>query len=202
VRRSRNLVALPADVWWAGAVNDPTGYDGMFVPPHQDPRPTGVVHGELATYRQYLTSYRATLVLKCDGLTPAQLATRSVPPSALSLLGLVRHLARVEQFWFRLALQGLREERLYDDGDGGFAEIRAADAAVEDAFGAWREQTRLADEWLDALTDDRLGDAVVFRDGTETSTVRDILVHLVEEYARHAGHADLLRERLDGRAGQ
>jgi uncharacterized damage-inducible protein DinB len=195
-------VALGVAVWWAGAVNAPTGYDGMFVPAHQDPRPTGVPHGELATYRQYLTSYRTTLDLKCDGLAPEQLATRSVPPSALSLLGLVRHLARVEQFWFRLALQGLREERLYDDGDAGFADVRPTDAAVQEAFGTWRAQVALADEWLDGLTDDRLGDAVVFRDGTETSTVRDILVHLVEEYARHAGHADLLRERIDGRAGQ
>jgi uncharacterized damage-inducible protein DinB len=183
-------------------MNAPTGYDGMFVPADQDPRPTDDVHGELATYRQYLTAYRMTLELKCAGLTPAQLATRSVPPSALSLLGLVRHLARVEQFWFRLALQGRREERIYDDGDSGFADVRPTAAAVEDAFGAWREQVKLADEWLDELADDRLGDVVVFRDGTETSTVRDILVHLVEEYARHAGHADLLRECLDGRAGQ
>jgi uncharacterized damage-inducible protein DinB len=196
-------MALDRAVWWAGPVNAPTtGYDGMFVPADQDPRPSGTVHGELATYRQYLTAYRATLQLKCDGLTPEQLATRSVPPSALSLLGLVRHLARVEQFWFRLALQGLREQRIYDDGDSGFADVRPTAAAVEEAFAVWREQAGLADGWLDRLDDGRLGDVVVFRDGTETSTVRDILVHLVEEYARHAGHADLLRERLDGRAGQ
>ncbi|WP_235915343.1 DinB family protein [Puerhibacterium puerhi] len=183
-------------------MNAPTGYGGMFVPADQDPRPTDEVHGELATYRQYLTAYRMTLELKCDGLTPEQLATRSVPPSALSLLGLVRHLARVEQFWFRIALQGLGEERLYDDGDSGFADVRPTDAAVADAFGAWREQVALADAWLDGLAEDRLDDVVVFRDGAETSAVRDILVHMVEEYARHVGHADLLRECLDGRAGQ
>lgn len=158
--------------------------------------------GELANYRDYLDQYRATLERKCAGLTPEQLATRSVPPSAVSLLGMVRHLARVEHFWFQRALVEVEGERIYDDGDAGFAQVEPTDAAVAEAWAAWREQVALADAWLDRLTDDGLGREVTFRKGTETASVRDILVHMIEEYARHCGHADLLRECLDGATGE
>ncbi|WGX95182.1 DinB family protein [Nocardioides sp. L-11A] len=158
--------------------------------------------GELANYRDYLSQYRATLERKCAGLTPAQLATRSVPPSWLSLLGLVRHLARVEHFWFQRALVEVEGERIYDDGDAGFAIVEPTEDAVAEAWAAWREQVALADAWLDGLGDEDLGRTVTFRQGTETSSVRDILVHMIEEYARHCGHADLLRECLDGVTGE
>lgn len=158
--------------------------------------------GELANYRDYLTHYRATLERKCAGLSPAQMATRSVPPSSMSLLGLVRHMARVEHFWFQRALVEVEGERLYDDGDAGFAEVEPTDEAVTLAWAAWREQVTLADDWLDRLTDEGLGQVVTFRQGTETSSVRDILVHMIEEYARHCGHADLLRECIDGTTGE
>ena len=79
----------------------------MWTAPENDPRTYGNPVGELATYREYLTNYRLTLELKCQDLDPEQLARRSVPPSTLSLLGLVRHLAHVEQSWFRRDL--LRE---------------------------------------------------------------------------------------------
>ncbi|MEV5000976.1 DinB family protein [Nocardioides sp. LML1-1-1.1] len=158
--------------------------------------------GELANYRDYLGHYRATLERKCDGLSPAQLATRSVPPSSLSLLGMVRHLARVEHFWFQCALVEVDQDRIYDDGDAGFAEVEPTEEAVAAAWASWREQVAIADAWLDATGDDDLGRVVTFRQGTDSASVRDILVHMVEEYARHCGHADLLRECIDGVTGE
>ncbi|GAA2710401.1 DinB family protein [Actinoplanes palleronii] len=179
------------------------GYNGSWVKPEDDPRATESPDGELATIRLYLTNYRLTLDLKCQGLTPEQLATRSVPPSTMSLLGLVRHMAQVEHGWFRRSLQGLHDEaRPYwsdDNKDLDFDGAVADAAVVEDAFASWREQIASADRWLDELTD--LG-AFVVMPGGDRYTVRDILIHMVEEYARHAGHADLLRECIDGRTGQ
>lgn len=161
--------------------------------------------GELATYRDYLTHFRHTLERQCADLTPEQLATRSAPPSTLSLLGLVRHMAYVEQTWFRRALQGHTDEpRLFtdpSDRDFEFNAITGTQAEVDEAFAAWRHQVGLADSWLDSQTDETMGDLLaVNRDG-RTGAKREVLVHLVEEYARHAGHADLLRERIDGRTG-
>ncbi|WP_291763241.1 DinB family protein [Cellulomonas sp. 73-145] len=176
----------------------------MWTAPELDPRTYGNPVGELATYREYLTNYRLTIELKCQDLDAEQLARRSVPPSTLSLLGLVRHLAHVEQSWFRRVLQGRQDEApLYwapdapdDDFDGAVPDP----AVVDEAFTRWKHQVAQADEWLDGLDDDHLGDTVPHRDGTVS--VRDVLVHLIEEYARHAGHADLLRECIDGRTGQ
>lgn len=176
----------------------------MWVDPAQDPRTYGNPQGELATYREYLTNYRTTLRLKCDDLTPEQLATRSVPPSTMSLLGLVRHLAAVEHSWFQRVLQGSSEPRVYrtaEDRDHDFNAAVGTQECVDDAFATWAAQVAEADRWLDTQSDATMADEVPFDDG-ETATVRDILVHMVEEYARHCGHADLLRECIDGRTGQ
>ena len=179
------------------------GYNGMWVRPEDDPRGSGSGSGELATIREYLTDYRRTLEMKCEGLTPEQLATRSVPPSTLSLLGLVRHLARVEHSWFyRVLRRHLEIPRLYwtdEDSDLDFNGAVADPAIVDDAFTTWRQQVADADAWLDAGPD--LDATAVTPHGQETS-VRDILIHMIEEYARHCGHADLLRECIDGRTGQ
>jgi uncharacterized damage-inducible protein DinB len=179
------------------------GCDGMWARPEDDPRVAGNPVGELATIRQYLSHYRLTLGMKCEDLSPEQLATRSVPPSTLSLLGLVRHMARVEHNWFQRSLQGHRDvARLFwspDDHDLDFNAAVAAPAGVEEAFTAWKAQIAAADKWLDGLTD--LGAVVLTPQGEEAS-VRDILIHMIEEYARHCGHADLLRESIDGRTGQ
>ena len=179
------------------------GFDGMWAKPEDDPRVPGKPVGELPTIREYLTHYRLTLGMKCEDLSPEQLATRSVPPSTLSLLGLVRHMARVEQNWFQRSLQGHREvPRLFwspDDNDLDFNGVAADPALVEEAFAAWRAQIAAADAWLDGQID--LDATVVAPRGKET-TVRDVLIHMVEEYARHCGHADLLRECIDGRTGQ
>jgi uncharacterized damage-inducible protein DinB len=175
-----------------------------WMDPSEDPRTYGNPVGEKATLREYLSNYRLTMELKCQGLDPEQLARRSVPPSTMSLLGLVRHLAQVENHWFQRVLQGRTEEpRLFkreDDRDWDFNGAVADPAVVEEAFGAWRSEIAAAEEWLDALDEAELGREVPLQDGTVS--VRDVLVHVVEEYARHAGHADLLRECIDGRTGQ
>lgn len=175
----------------------------MWVDPAEDPRSYGNPQGEKATYREYLSNYRLTLDLKCGGLDAEQLARRSVPPSTLSLLGLVRHLAQVEHHWFRRVLQQEDIPQLYkspDDFDQDFNGAVADPAVVEDAFTTWKAEIVAADTWLDGLDEGALGREVALHDGTVS--VRDVLVHVIEEYARHAGHADLLRECIDGRTGQ
>jgi Arc/MetJ-type ribon-helix-helix transcriptional regulator len=176
----------------------------MWTSPEDDPRTYTDPVGELATYREYLTNYRLTIEMKCDGLDPGQLARRSVPPSTLSLLGLVRHLANVEFHWFEQVLQqrpgGHQPYEREDDRDWEFTGAVADPEVVRDALASWKDQIQAADAWLAALAEDDLGQGVPHHDGTVA--VRDVIVHLIEEYARHAGHADLLRERIDGRTGQ
>ena len=176
----------------------------MWVDPADDPRTYGNPEGEKATLREYLGNYRLTLDIKCRGLDAEQLARHSVPPSTLSMLGLIRHLAQVENHWFQRVLQGKTEPpRLFKrdaDKDADFNGAIADPAVVEEAFAAWKGEIAAADEWLDALDEDDLAQEVSFGDGTVS--VRDVLVHVIEEYARHAGHADLLRECIDGRTGQ
>jgi Protein of unknown function (DUF664) len=173
----------------------------MWLPDDQDPRMQAKTpRGERECLVGYLEHYRTTLELKCDGLTAEQMATRSVPPSTLSPLGMVRHMARVEQSWFRRVIEGQTDlTRLFQDEDGGFEFDSATvdDGLVADAWELWRDEVVNAREVLER-TD---LDAVVDVHG-EPSEVRDIVVHMIEEYARHCGHLDLLRECIDGRTGQ
>lgn len=183
-------------------------YSDMWVHPDQDPRnlegPSG--EGELANYRGYLTNYRLTLELKCQDLTPEKMTARSVPPSTLSLLGLVRHMAKVEHSWFQRGLQGrLDEPRPFFDAeraDVDFDDLVPSQASVDEAFAAWREQISRADTWLDSQSDASMAEQIAYNSDGDVTSVRDILVHMIEEYARHCGHADLLRECIDGRTGQ
>jgi hypothetical protein len=162
------------------------------------------VADERSTLIGFLDYHRATLLMKCEGLTAAQLAQRSVPPSELSLLGLVRHLALVEQAWFQERLARLPVEPFYmtdDDVDGDF-HVPAADpqAVADEGFATWRAQVARSDEILAGVAD--LGQAFHHdRDGLDLS-VRWLLVHMIEEYARHNGHADLLRQAIDGATGE
>ena len=140
--------------------------------------------------------------MKCEGLDAERLAERSVPPSTLSLLGLVRHLAKVEHSWFRRVL-GKQPElpRLYwseEDRDLDFNGAVAEDAVVAEAWESWHTEVAHAREVYERYDD--LG-TLVGPAGDE-SELREIVVHMIEEYARHCGHADLLRERVDGRTGQ
>jgi uncharacterized damage-inducible protein DinB len=178
-------------------------YPDMWVDPEDDPRETGSVPvGERAVLTQYLDHYRTTFEMKCDGLDAEQLARRSVPPSTMSLLGLVRHLARVEHHWFRRVLEGhAGVPRLYrteEDDDLDFNGAVADDAVVADAWASWKREVAHGRAWLEAAGD--LGDTVDHHG--DRVEVRDIIVHLIEEYSRHCGHADLLRECIDGRTGQ
>jgi len=143
----------------------------------------------------WLDYQRATLALKCEGLTDEQMRERSVPPSSLSLLGLFRHMAEVENNWFRFWLAGDGPVSRYE-GDEDF-EVDGADVA--DAFDYWRsecENARNVVATFDSL--DAVGAGQELGAGI---SVRWTLVHMIEEYARHNGHADLIRERIDGSTG-
>jgi len=175
---------------------------GMWLDPQDDPRDTvRRPVGERETLLDYLRHYRLTLELKCAGLTPEQLARRSVPPSTMSLLGLVRHMARVEHHWFRRVMQHQPElPRLYRtdvEPDLDFDGAVADPGVVADAWSSWHREVEAAQRYLDgAVSLDVEG---AHRDGP--IPLRTVLVHLIGEYARHAGHADLLRECIDGRMG-
>lgn len=175
------------------------GWWDMWVSPEEDPRDDSTFVGERAVLTGYLRNYRLTLELKCSGLDAEQLARRSVPPSNLSLLGLVRHLGQVERYWFRTAMAGEDVPGLYDregesdwDIDGAVADP----AVVEEAWANWRAEVKYGEEFVAAATDLGMNGP----DGE--NNLRDVLVHLIEEYCRHMGHADLIRERIDGRVGQ
>jgi uncharacterized damage-inducible protein DinB len=174
----------------------------LFLDPAQDPRREGTsLSDERTTLLDYLRYQRQTLEVKCEGLDAGQLARRSVEPSTMSLLGLVRHLAHVERVWFRIRLAGQDVPRLYQtpqDPDGDFNGAVGDPAVVAEAFAAWRAEIAFADEFV---ARHELDHAAVDGDGNPVS-LREVLVHMIEEYARHNGHADLLRERIDGRVGQ
>jgi uncharacterized damage-inducible protein DinB len=176
----------------------------MFVDLDQDNRTEPPGQGdETATLLGFLRWQRETLELKCAGLDPDQLARRAVPPSSLSLLGLVRHLADVERGWFRRGLAGEDAPRLFssrNDPDGDFDAAVADPDMVAQAWAAWREEVAYADRFV-AATPDLLSVSVADADRGPLS-LRWVLVHMIEEYARHVGHADLLRQRIDGRVGQ
>jgi len=145
----------------------------------------------------YLRRYRQTLEMKCADLDADQLARRSVPPSTMSLLGLVRHLAEVERGWFRRVMAGQdAPARYFSDADreGDWNGAVAEPAVVDEAWRAWRDEVSFAEQF--AATAD------LATSGTTGVTLREVLIHMIEEYARHCGHADLLRERIDGRVGQ
>ncbi|MFI6308750.1 DinB family protein [Nocardia fusca] len=148
--------------------------------------------------QSWLDRHRQTLLGKCAGLDAARLACRSAPPSALSLLGLVRHLAEVERGWLRMAAAGEQLDYLYcsaADPDGDIDNAGSADPAID--FAVYRREIRLADA---AVAELGLDHRCHHPNGTEYS-LRWVYLHLIEEYARHNGHADLLRERIDGRTG-
>ncbi|MFB9361028.1 DinB family protein [Actinoplanes nipponensis] len=146
----------------------------------------------------WLDLHRQTLVLKCAGLTAEQLKLRSVEPSTLSLLGLLRHMAEVERGWFRIHAAGEQLEPIYcseTNEDGDFDDVDGADAAADHA-------TFLAE--IEAARAAVAGLSLEHEFATERRpaiSLRWVYLHMIEEYARHNGHADLLRERIDGATG-
>ena len=175
----------------------------VFVPENLDPRTEPAPDGaERELLAGFLRWQRETLELKCSGLDPAALCRPSVPFSGLTLLGLVRHLADVEIQWFRQRLAGQDVPRRFssdDDPDGAFDNVTPDPAAVAEAWEAWRAEVAFAEDFvaraesLDVMGADPWRGAV---------SLRYVLVHMIEEYARHNGHADLLRQGIDGAVGQ
>lgn len=177
----------------------------MFIEPDQDPRtdPPGEA-GELATLTGFLDWYRTTLELKCSGLDAEALARRPVEPSKMSLLGLVRHMADVERGWFRYFMAGEDAPELFsspEDVDGDWDGAKPDPALVEEAWAAWREEVAFAGRFVAAAPSLEITGQ---RDDKWRGklSLRWVLTHMVEEYARHIGHADLMRERIDGAVGQ
>ena len=154
---------------------------------------------ERATLTGLLDFQRETLALKCAGLDADRLRRRAVAPSGLSLLGLVRHLAEVERSWFRDIFAGEDSRSPWTaPGAAEFADFDVDDADPDEAFAVWRAECARSRAVVDAAAS---LDAVTHFRG-ETYSLRYILGHMIEEYARHNGHADLLRERIDGTTGE
>jgi uncharacterized damage-inducible protein DinB len=155
---------------------------------------------ERTTLESWLEFHRATLAMKCEGLDDTQAAAASVPPSGFTLTGLVQHMAEVERNWFRRVLAGEQAPPIYDPQadpngpDGGFE--LAQGATLGDALATWWAEIDRAREQCAARA---LADTGRFA-GQDVS-LRWIYVHMIEEYARHNGHADLVRERIDEATG-
>jgi len=155
--------------------------------------------GERETLRAFLDYHRATLAMKCEGLDDEQLRQRSMPPSALSLLGLVRHMAEVERAWFRRVFEDHEAPMVWSDRIDFQAAYDASASTRAEAFGAWEaevEHSRRIERQADSL--DLTG--LQPRWGQEVS-LRMVMVHVLLEYGRHNGHADFLREGVDGTVG-
>jgi len=155
---------------------------------------------ERTSLEVWLEFHRATLAMKCRGLSPEQLARRAVPPSGLSLAGLVRHLAELERAYFRRGFAGEEVAWMHGDPAGPGSWRDFSDASAETAAAdleAWRDECARAREVAAAVPSlDGLaaGDPAV--------TLRWTMVKMIQEYARHNGHADLLRECIDGAVGE
>jgi uncharacterized damage-inducible protein DinB len=147
----------------------------------------------------WLDWHRDTLLHKCAGLTAEHLKRASVEPANLTLLGLVRHMAHVERAWFRKRVAGEEIESVFggpDNVDGDFNDVAAADAEAD--FATFRAEVTACDA---AAADHALDETFIHpRSGREIS-VRWVYIHMIQEYARHNGHADLIRERIDGATG-
>jgi uncharacterized damage-inducible protein DinB len=163
-----------------------------------DPNVDGPSDEMLVSFVEF---HRATLAFKCQGLTSEQAAMRAVPPSTMSLLGMVRHLTDVEKNWFIGRFLGETPQDLYrtaEDSDAAFNDLEGAD--LEESLRRWNEACDRSREIVAGTGSlDQL--SVGTRRGNQHVTMRWMLFHLVEEYARHNGHADLLREAIDGTVG-
>jgi uncharacterized damage-inducible protein DinB len=196
------VVAPPCRNGKHEVVTKPQHRANLFLDVDSDPRQGGTSLGdERATLIEFLRGQRLTLQVKCTGLTAEQLARRSVEPSTMSLLGLMRHVAEVEREWFRRRFAANQVGKRYQsdaDPDGDFNGAVADQAVVDEAWSGWRDEMDFTDQFvrdtaLEFVGHDSAGNPL---------SLRELLVHMIEEYARHNGHADLLRERIDGRVGQ
>ncbi|MGZ4473584.1 MAG: DinB family protein [Nocardioidaceae bacterium] len=158
-----------------------------------------VIADEREMLRSFLDFHRATLAMKCDGLSDEDLRKQSMPPSTLSLLGLVRHMAEVERTWFRKVINGEDLPLVWSDAGDYQVAYDASTATRSEAFDAWQaevEHARRIEREAESL--DVTGYQARWE---EDVSLRLVMHHLVHEYARHNGHADLLREGIDGVVG-
>jgi uncharacterized damage-inducible protein DinB len=169
--------------------------DGRIAPPARA--------GERAMLESWLDFHRATLATKCEGLDDSQLRTASVEPSAMTLLGLVQHMALIERNWFQRVFAGEDVPATGGPGgDDGF--LLSPEYGLEQAMAAWRKEIDRARELTAGASLDDTGtlpDEAAEHVGDKHVSLRWILIHMIEEYARHNGHADLIRERIDGTTG-
>jgi uncharacterized damage-inducible protein DinB len=161
---------------------------------------------ELQVLNEFLDQYRAVLIAKATGITDEQARRHAVEPSNLSILGLLRHMAEVERHWFRRML--LNESEIPDsfvvdgvsigtaDGDFEFP----ADATVVEGINVLQQSINESRAAIVGLSPEDVSLATRPKTGAPVS-LRWIMIHMIEEYARHCGHADFLRERIDGRKG-
>lgn len=155
--------------------------------------------GERESLEAWLEFYRATLPIKVGGLTAEQLCRAAVPPSSLSIAGIVRHLCDVERYWFATAVAGSDQPARYkaEDPDADFNGATEATALADVA--AYSQELIHVRELAANVTD---LDAALpgLRHGQQLN-LRWVYTHMIEEYARHLGHLDLLRESVDGATG-
>jgi uncharacterized damage-inducible protein DinB len=149
--------------------------------------------------RAFLDYHRGTLAIKCEGLPDEQLRRQSMPPSALSLLGLVRHMAEVERTWFRMAINSENIPLVWSDRGDYQAAYDASGATGAEAFAAWEAEVAHARRIERAAAS--LDVTVYWPRWGEDISLRLVMMHMIHEYARHSGHADLLREGIDGTVG-
>ncbi len=165
-----------------------------------DPRPPLPVTGsDRELLVAYLEHHRATFALKCSGVSDAELSRRSMPPSTLSLHGLLRHLTGVERWWFQINFAGDDVPMLHYSDDDPDQDFERLDGDLDHEWSAWRRECDRSREIVAAAASlDAEGSRV--RDG-EPISLRGVLLKHVAEYAQHNGHADLLREGIDGATG-
>ncbi|WP_020579252.1 DinB family protein [Actinopolymorpha alba] len=161
--------------------------------------PPPVIAGEREMVRAFLDYHRATLAMKCDGLSDDELRRQSMPPSTLSLLGLVRHMAEVERAWFRRVINGEDIPLVWSDKRDFQVAYDARTATRSEAFAAWEAEVAHSRR-IEQDTESLDVTAREPKSGEEVS-LRLVMLHLIHEYARHNGHADFLREGIDGTVG-
>jgi Protein of unknown function (DUF664) len=161
--------------------------------------PAPLVGDERKTLTATLDWQRKTFELKCSGVPPQRLSEKGIPPSGLSLHGLIRHLAGVERWWFRQQFAGEDLPMLYYSDDDPDQDFDSLDGDPAEALATWHAECNRAREIIAGAPS---LDATGVRKRTgEPISLRRILVDMVTEYARHNGHAGLLRERIDGATG-
>jgi hypothetical protein len=175
----------------------PQNYSPLWAADTREPPP--LVGDEREVLTAFLDWHRETLELKCGGVPPDRLSEKTIPPSDLSLHGLLRHLAGVERWWFRIQFASEDLPLLYYSDDEPNQDFDDLDGDVQTALAVWRQECQRSREIVaQAASLDETG---IRRSDGQPISLRRILVGMIAEYARHNGHADLLRERIDGATG-